>query len=632
VNLFGTTNWSGHGPLDLGDFAGPAVINNHWIFNASPGVSMHGLSCCQNPSQFNNQGQLVVPGGAGTVLISFISYNPVFNGLQASGRTVVGNGATLELQGAPSTWSDGSRFAGPGRTLIDHLANPAIQGSVFLSAGHTLELGADAVGSSASLSGIGLLQGNLGNGTFVWSAGGLLGSLRVDTSVTTVIRGAADKTLGETGKPGSGFLDLGGPSFLSGAVNFGGPAILNNRGTFTAEPGASLQGVACCPRFDNPGTLVNDSGTSATAINAIELRNGGTISLASGVLSVNPRATQNGSPGFVEPTGATLQMAIGGTAPGTGFGQLQLSDAAQFAGNLLATNVRGFTPTPGQTFKAITCATACLGTFQLQSVDYSALYHPQDVTLITRGTGDTDLALSGVPADITVNATDSSGAVVTYAAPTAVDEAGESPTASCSPTSGSTFPIGTTTVTCTARDSDDAPSMVSQTFTVTVNDTDLALSGVPANITIDATGPSGATVDYALPTVNDEDANLPVPVCSPASGTTFPIGSTTVGCTVNDADDLNSPVNASFIVTVKGASEQLADLLLAVQGVGPGRSLADKVQSAQSSLASGNVVGTCSILSAFIHEVEAQSGKHIPAAQASQLMADAQRIRAILAC
>ncbi len=65
---------------------------------------------------------------------------------------------------------------------------------------------------------------------------------------------------------------------------------------------------------------------------------------------------------------------------------------------------------------------------------------------------------------------------------------------------------------------------MSQTFTVTVNDTDLALSGVPANMTVNATGPLGATVNYALPTVRDEDATLPMPVCSPASGTTFAIG------------------------------------------------------------------------------------------------------------
>jgi hypothetical protein len=45
------------------------------------------------------------------------------------------------------------------------------------------------------------------------------------------------------------------------------------------------------------------------------------------------------------------------------------------------TNVRGFTPPPGQKFKVITCGTACSGTFQLQSGGYSVLYHTQDVTL-----------------------------------------------------------------------------------------------------------------------------------------------------------------------------------------------------------------------------------------------------------
>ena len=90
--------------------------------------------------------------------------------------------------------------------------------------------------------------------------------------------------------------------------------------------------------------------------------------------------------------------------------------------------------------------------------------------------------------------------------------------------------------------------------------------------------------------------------------------------------------NWSVTVHPASASEQLADLLHAVQGVGPGTSLADKVQSAQSSLASGDVVGTCSILSAFIDEVKAQSGTHIPVLQASQLIADAQRIQAVLAC
>ena len=49
------------------------------------------------------------------------------------------------------------------------------------------------------------------------------------------------------------------------------------------------------------------------------------------------------------------------------------------------------------------------------------------------------------------------------------------------------FPLGTTTVTCTATDADDTPGTVSAAFTVTVNDTDLALGGVPADITANNT-------------------------------------------------------------------------------------------------------------------------------------------------
>jgi hypothetical protein len=83
---------------------------------------------------------------------------------------------------------------------------------------------------------------------------------------------------------------------------------------------------------------------------------------------------------------------------------------------------------------------------------------------------DTDLSLAGLPAGITVDATGANGAVVTYASPTATDDAGDSPaaTVSCAPGSGATFAVGTTTVTCSASSADDSPATVSATFTVTV--------------------------------------------------------------------------------------------------------------------------------------------------------------------
>ena len=159
---------------------------------------------------------------------------------------------------------------------------------------------------------------------------------------------------------------------------------------------------------------------------------------------------------------------------------------------------------------------------------------------------DTDLALTGMPANIAQAATSGAGAVVNYVAPTAVDE--EAATASCSPSSGSTFPVGTTTVSCTASSDDDTPNTVNASFTITVTDTDLALTGVPANVTTAATSGAGAVVNYVAPIAVDEEAATAS--CSPASGSTFPVGTTTVNCSASSADDTPNSVSASFSVAV----------------------------------------------------------------------------------
>ena len=170
-------------------------------------------------------------------------------------------------------------------------------------------------------------------------------------------------------------------------------------------------------------------------------------------------------------------------------------------------------------------------------------------------------------------------------------------------------------------------------LSITPVDKDLALSGVPGSMSTDAAGPSGAVVTYTLPTATDEDLSTVTVGCVPESGSTFAIGMTTVTCTATDTDgDTNSPVTQTFQVTVKGAADQLSDLHTAVDGVGPGTSLADKVASVQSYLAAGDASDACGTLSAFVHEVQAQSGKHIPAVQAGGLIADAQRIEAVIPC
>jgi len=57
---------------------------------------------------------------------------------------------------------------------------------------------------------------------------------------------------------------------------------------------------------------------------------------------------------------------------------------------------------------------------------------------------------------------------------------------------------------------------------------------LPAEITEEATGPDGRTVNFEA-TATDEDPTSPDVTCSPASGSTFPIGETTVACSATDA-------------------------------------------------------------------------------------------------
>ena len=99
-----------------------------------------------------------------------------------------------------------------------------------------------------------------------------------------------------------------------------------------------------------------------------------------------------------------------------------------------------------------------------------------------------------VPAAMIVQATSQSGAAVTYAV-TATDPDDAVATLSCTPTSGSTFAFGTTTVNCSATDTHGNTSTAS--FTVTVVDTTKPVVTVHASKTDEATGPSSAAATFS---------------------------------------------------------------------------------------------------------------------------------------
>ena len=152
-----------------------------------------------------------------------------------------------------------------------------------------------------------------------------------------------------------------------------------------------------------------------------------------------------------------------------------------------------------------------------------------------------------VPDDQRTEATGPTGAKVTYTPPTAEDDRDGAVSVSCEPGSGSMFPVGTTTVTCSA--SDTAGNKASASFKVTVIDTTPpVISNVPAAIAQDATGASGAVVTYRTPTASDLVEGTVDVTCDPASGTTFAIGTSIVTCRA--ADTAGNSATATFKVTV----------------------------------------------------------------------------------
>jgi hypothetical protein len=129
----------------------------------------------------------------------------------------------------------------------------------------------------------------------------------------------------------------------------------------------------------------------------------------------------------------------------------------------------------------------------------------------------------------------------------AVDNVDPNPTVSCAPASGSTFPLGATTVNCTGRDA--ANNTATTSFTVTVVDTTPpSFSHVPSPATFEANSANGSAAAYVAPTAVDlVSGALPV-VCSPPSGAGFPIGTTTVDCQAGDSH--GNIGHAQFTITV----------------------------------------------------------------------------------
>ena len=85
-------------------------------------------------------------------------------------------------------------------------------------------------------------------------------------------------------------------------------------------------------------------------------------------------------------------------------------------------------------------------------------------------------------------------------------------------------------------------------------------------------------------------------------------------------------------LALRDSHQQLAALLEASTGVGPGGSLAAKVRVAAAKWAVGNLAAACDSLVAYLDELEDQTGKSVTPAQAAELRALATQIMAVIGC
>ena len=215
---------------------------------------------------------------------------------------------------------------------------------------------------------------------------------------------------------------------------------------------------------------------------------------------------------------------------------------------------------------------------------------------------------------------------MTYAA-SARDEVDGAVAVVCTPASGAVFPVGPTSVKCSARDA--AGNAASGSFLITTTDrTPPRLS--PPDVTANATDSLGTIVKFAVSGADVVDGTVSAS-CAPESGARFVIGATSVTC--NAVDRSGNLATAAFTVTVKGATAQLLDLSTRITVLQPPlgnrTALLAQLEAARKAAQAGDRATAIARIDDFVGTVRALTGKKLTSDAAAQLVAEALRIRAV---
>ncbi len=252
-------------------------------------------------------------------------------------------------------------------------------------------------------------------------------------------------------------VDAGGNLNVAGngPVNLSNGAAIANAGTMVITVDNTFSDSGLADVITNTGTLRKQTATGPTNITGIPLtNNGGLIDIQSGTISVADTFTQN--------AGSTLKVWLGGTTPGTGFGQLSSTNSVNLAGTLEVALVGLYQPVGGDTFRVIS-APGNAGDFTqpytypvlANSRTFSDAYDASGLLLTVNGNGDLSISktapsnvLAGDPISYTLTVTNSGPDTANNVSVTDVLEPGHT----FSSASGTGWTCGevSLTVTCTA--------------------------------------------------------------------------------------------------------------------------------------------------------------------------------------
>jgi uncharacterized repeat protein (TIGR01451 family) len=201
---------------------------------------------------------------------------------------------------------------------------------------------------------------------------------------------------------------------------------------------------------------------------------------------------------------------------------------------------------------------------------------------------------------------------------------------------GNVFPVGQTIITYSATDASGNTSTATQKVTV-VDNTPPVIS-CPASITLDPTCPSGAIATYTAPVGTDNCGSATTArTTGLASGSVFPIGTTTVTFTVTDA--AGNAASCGFQVRVKTAAQTIQDMMTSVQALQPPlagtqiQGLNSKLQAAFDAVNQGKTTVACNKLADFISQVTAFiNNGTLTSAQGTPLITSANHVRNTIGC